>query len=172
MKLVPNLVIWLLFASATCSAQISSPDQTLSKIVPALLRHTSIPLRLPTYLPSFDIGDFHAIIKSADETAYIIILGATADCGGQHVCSYGALIGTARPLNDLDFYAISDRKPVFVPLHRHINGYFYPPVCKACCSDSLIAWTEGKYHYIIGLKAEGKPDMIRAANSAIDAAIW
>ena len=151
-------------------AQISPPEQAFSKIVPALVRKTSVPLRLPSDLPHLGESDFQAIINSADETGYIIVLGATPDCEGQHVCSYGALIGTSRPLKDIDFYAVSERKGVMMKLHHGIVGHFYNTVCNAYCSDSLIVWTEGQYHYIIGLKAESKSNVIRAANSAIDAA--
>jgi hypothetical protein len=117
MKPSRNFVIWLLVGCVMCSAQISPSDQTFSKIVPDLLRKTFVPLRIPTYLPNLNSGDFHAFINSAEESGYIIVLGATVDCEGQHVCSYGALIGTAHPLKELDFYAVSDRKAALVPLH-------------------------------------------------------
>lgn len=170
MRAAPTFVIWSLFACVMCPAQTSLLDQTFSKIVPILLRQTSVPLRLPAYLPGLGNRDFHAIITSADETGYIIVLGATPDCEGQHVCSFGALIGTAHPMKDINFYAVSDRKGASVSLHHGIKGDFYDTICAAYCSDSLIVWTEGRYHYIIGLKAESKPNVIRAANSAIDAA--
>lgn len=51
-----------------------------------------------------------------------------------------------------------------MPLHHGITGDFYNRICAAYCSDTLMAWTEGKYHYIIGLEAESKLNMIRAAN--------
>lgn len=37
--------------------------------------------------------------------------------------------------------------------------------CAAYCSDTLMAWTEGKYHLIIGVEAESKSNVIRVANS-------
>jgi hypothetical protein len=113
MKPTRNLLIGFLLACFTCSAQISPSDQVFSKVVPALLHRTSVPLRLPTHIPGLEKGEFHAIINSADETGYIVVLGATPDCEGQHVCSYGALIGTAHPLKDLDFYGVSERKTLF-----------------------------------------------------------
>jgi len=153
-----------------CSAQISPSEKVFSTVIPALLRETSVPLRLPTYLAGLQKGDFYAIVTSADETGYTIVLGATPDCKGEHICSYGALIGTTHSLKDLSFYAVSDRKAISVPLHHGITGDFYDAMCAAYCSDSLMVWSEGKYHYIIGLKAESKPNVIRTANSAIDAA--
>jgi len=170
MKSARSFLICSVVACLTASAQISPSDQVFSKIVPALLLKTSVPLRVPTYLPALKKGDFHAIINSADQTGYIVVLGATPDCRGEHVCSYGALIGTDHPLRDLDFYVVSDRKAASVPLHHGITGNFYDTTCAAYSSDTLMVWTEGKYHYIIGLKAESKSNVIRAANSAIDAA--
>jgi len=170
MRATPTFVIWSLFACVMCPAQTSPQDQTFSKIVPSLLRQTSVPLRLPTQVPGLENESFHAIINSVDGTGYIIVLGATPDCKGEHACSYGALVGTVRPPKDLDFYAVSGRKAASVPLHHGIKGDFYDSICGAYCSDSLIVWAEGRYHYIIGLKAESMPNVIRAANSAIDAA--
>ena len=165
-----TLLICSLLACFTCWAQISPSDQAFSKIVPVLLRKTTVPLRIPTYLPGLEEGDFHAIVNAADETGYVIVFGATPDCEGQNFCSYGAMIGTIRPLKDLDFYDVSRAKSLRVALHHGIRGDFYDAICAAYCSDSLMVWTEGKYHYIIGLKAERKLNVIRAANSAIDAA--
>ena len=162
MRSTCTLLMFSLLACFGSSAQISSSDQVFSKIVPALIRKTSVPLRIPTYLPGLGNGDFHAIINSADEAGYIIVLGATPDCEGQHVCSYGALIGTAHPLRDLDFYNVSRAKSLRVHLHQGVIGDFYATTCAAYCDDSLMVWTEGKYHYIIGLKAESKSNMIRA----------
>jgi len=101
---------------------------------------------------------------------YIVVLGATPNCEGQPACSYGALIGTARPLKDLNFYSISEQKAALVSLHHNVKGSFYAPRCGAYCSDSVVVWAEGKFRYIIGLKAGSQRDVIRAANSAIDAA--
>ena len=142
--------------------------KVFSEAVPLLRQKTSVPIRIPTEIPGLDAeDDLYAIVKSADETGYIVILGATPDCEGQHVCSYGTLTGTRRPFNKIDDF--TDRRRTRVKLWNGINGYFYDFVCGAYCSDSLIAWTEGKYHYIIGLKAERQTNMIKVANSAIRA---
>jgi hypothetical protein len=152
------------------SADITSPQSQIikvySKAVPLLHQKTSVPLRLPAQVSGLD-DDVYAIVKSVDNTGYVVILGATPDCEGQHVCSYGTLIGTSRPLNKIDEYGISDRRGTPVRLQHGVKGRFYETVCGAYCSDSLIVWTEGNYHYVIGLKAERKSGMIVAANSAI-----
>lgn len=144
--------------------------KVFSEAVSVLRQKTSVPIRIPTEVPGLDAeNNLYATVKSADETGYTVALGATPDCGGQHVCSYGTLIGTTRPFNEIDDYGFTDRHRTRVMLRNGINGYFYDSVCGAYCSDSLIVWTEGKYRYIIGLKAERRSNMIKVANSAIRA---
>jgi hypothetical protein len=156
----------------TSKSDASGPQpqiiKVFSKAAALLHQKTSVPLRLPTHVSGLDgEGEVYAIVKSANETGYVVILGATPDCEGQHVCSNGTLIGTSRPLSQVDEYAINDRRGILVRLQHGLKGYFYESVCGAYCSDSLIVWTEGNNHYIIGLKAQRKSDMIGAANSAI-----
>ncbi len=168
----------LICVCGTYPTQISpgspKPQSHLMKVfsgaVPMLRQKTSVPIRIPTQVPGLDAeDDLYAIVKSADETGYTVVLGATPDCEGQHVCSYGTLIGTTRPFNTIDDYGFKDRRRTRVRLRNGISGYFYDTVCEAYCSDSLVVWTEGKYRYIIGLKAERQSNMIKVANSAIRA---
>jgi hypothetical protein len=113
--------------------------------------------------------ELYAVVKSVDETGYVVVLGATADCEGEHVCSYGTMIGTSRPLDQIDEYDVTRRPRTLVKLRRGLTGHFYASVCGAYCSDSFITWTEGTYHYIIGLKAGRRSDLIGSVNSAIEA---
>lgn len=125
-----------------------------------------MPLRLPTYFPGVQADTkLYATVVSANATGYEVILGFESDCEGQNNCRYGTLIGTTLPLDQLE--ELQGRKRSVVTLERGIRGYYYDSVCHAYCSDSLVAWTEGRYHYVLGLKAERKPNVIRAANSAI-----
>ena len=141
-----------------------------SEAATVLRQKTSVPIRIPTEIPSLDSeDDVYAIVKSADETGYAVVLGAIPDCEGQHVCSYGTLIGTTRPFKEIDDYEFADRRSKRVVLWNGIRGDYYGSVCAAYCDDSLIVWTEGKYRYIIGLKAEKQSNMIKVANSAIRA---
>ncbi len=78
------------------------------------------------------------------------------------------MIGTLRPLDRIDEYDVTRRPRTPVKLRDGLNGYFYPSVCGAYCSDSFITWTEGTYHYIIGLKAETRSNLLAAVNSAIE----
>lgn len=144
--------------------------KVFSEAATVLRQKTSVPIRIPTEIPSLDAeNDLYAIVKSADGTGYAVILGATPDCEGEHVCSFGTLIGTTRPLNEIEDYEVTDRRRKQVVLWNGIRGYYYDSVCGAYCNDSLIVWTEGKYRYIIGLKAEKQSNMIKVANSAIRA---
>lgn len=152
-----------------CSNSLFPISGALTKAVIAVRSKTSVPIRLATCVSGFDsANELHAIVKSVDRSTYIVVLGATPECEGQHVCSYGTMIGTSLPLNRIREYDVTRRPRSPVNLHRGIKGYFYASVCGAHCGDSLITWTEGAYHYIIGLKAEERRNLIASVNSAID----
>jgi hypothetical protein len=154
-------------AVVLCSAQLSHLIEVLAEVAPTLRDTTSVPLRFPSHIPILDKEtELYAITRSVDGTGYEVVLGATPDCRGQHACSYGFLIGTTRPISSI----VSDRRGSAVALFRGINASFYDTVCGGYCNESLIVWSEGKYHYIIGLKAEKKSNMILVANSAIEGA--
>lgn len=151
--------------------QTSHLAEGLAKLRPVLHNRTAVPLRIPASIPELDdVQDIHAIVETATADEYLIVLGATPDCEGQHVCSYGALIGTSKPLASLDFYRPEGRKGTSVVLRGAIRGYYYEPECGAYCSDSFLVWTEGKYNYVVGLKVGTQKTLIQAANSAIAAA--
>ena len=146
----------------------------LSEAASAVRPKTTVPLRLPTDVAGLNNAgknDLYAIVQSADETGYSIILGAIPDCAGAHVCSYGTLIGTTRPLSKIDQYQIVGRKGMSpAKLANGINAQtYYDYECRPYCADSLVVWSEGKFNYVIGLKGAKKSDLIRAANSAIRA---
>jgi hypothetical protein len=153
-----------------CLNSMSPVSKVFTSAVIVLRSKTSVPLRLPTCVWGLDSGnDLYAIVKSVTENGYVVVLGATPDCEGQHVCSYGTIIGTSRPLDQVDEYDVTRRPRTLVKLRRGLTGYFYASICGAYCSDSFIAWTEGSYHYIIGLKAEKKSNLLGSVNSAIEA---
>lgn len=111
--------------------------------------------------------ELHAVIKSSDRSGYVVILGATSDCQGQHACSYGTFIGTSRSLDQIDEYSLQGRKGMHVALAHGIQGTFYEAECAAYCNDSLMVWSEGDFHYIIGIKGERESDLVRTVDSAI-----
>lgn len=173
MKRIPSLVIVLLLVGAIrCSVYAAKPQSYVTKafsLVTAKLRgKTLVPLRLPTFIRGLeDETELYAVVKSADKAGYVVVLGATPDCQGQHVCSYGTFIGTSRPLDQIDEHGLRDQRGTPIALARGIKGTFYESKCGAYCSDALITWSEGSFHYVIGIKAEEKTDLIRTANSAI-----
>jgi len=157
-------------SEAHCLGSLFPTNSAYTKAVTVLQSKTSVPFRLPTCVWGLDSNDeVHVIVKSADEVGYALVLGASPDCNGQHSCSYGTVIGTLRPLDQIDEYNVTRRPRTRVKLHHRLRGYFYAPVCNAYCSDSFITWTEGRYNYIIGLKAEKKSDLLASVNSAIEA---
>lgn len=157
----------VLVAVSLCSAQTSHVADALAKIAPILREKTAVPLRFPSSIPVLDNETaLYAITRSVDQTAYWVVLGATPDCYGQHQCSYGFFVGTTRPVRDF----VGDKRGSAVELRNGVNGSFYDTVCGAYCDESLIVWNEGRYNYIIGLKAEKKSTMVQVANSAIESA--
>ena len=146
----------------------SAISKAYAKALPVLHKKTSVPLRLPTQgLGLEGEQDLFAIVESADDTTYIVDLAATPDCYREHACSYGTFVGTSRPLHEIQGYGFEDREGISVGLRHGLKGRYYKGLCGAYCSDSRIVWTEGRFHYIIGLKAATKRDIVRSANSSI-----
>jgi hypothetical protein len=139
-----------------------------TKAIMTVRSKSSVPLRLPACVSGLGSEDeLYAVVKSADESGYVIVLGASPDCEGQHVCSYGTMIGTSRPLDQNDEYDVTRRPKTLIKLRGGLKGYYYAPVCGAYCSDSFITWTDGAYNYIIGLKAGKMSDLLTSVNSAM-----
>ena len=157
-------------SKADCLGSLSPITDVYAKALIVLRSKTTVPLCLPTCILGLDSKDaLYAVAKSADKDEYVVVLGATPDCKGQHVCSYGTVIGTSRPFDQIDEYDVTRRPRTLVKLRNGFAGYFYASVCGAYCSDSFITWTEGRYHYIIGLKAEKGSNLLASVNSAIQA---
>ena len=151
------------------------PSSVFKKLEPALRKATTVPLRLPAFLPSMD--DKHPIftnLGSVDSSHYEIYLGWLPDCEGRNVCSYGSLYGgVSRFLSPQEEAARDDdedRAKLMVQpveLSGGITGQFVDAVCYAYCTESYIRWREGRFYYAIGMKAERKETLMKVANSAI-----
>jgi len=140
--------------------------QRLRDYLPQLKEKTSIPLRLITYFPRLGkADDLYVNVISADSTRYEIVLAFDPDCLGQNVCGYGILVGTTLPFNEIP--DIEEQKWVPVTLAGGIKARYYDTQCHAYCSYSMVAWSEGKWRYLVELKAERKWLVIKAANSAL-----
>ena len=138
----------------------------LREYLPQLKEKTTVPPRLTTYFPRLGkADDLYVNVLSADSTGYEIVLGFTPDCEGQNVCGYGRLIGTTRSFNEIK--EIEGQKWVPVTLAGRIKARYYDTQCAAYCSYSVVAWSEGKWHYLVEFRAERKSLVIRAANSAL-----
>ncbi len=170
------LVASLIAAVAVSYGQTSRPAHpkpsrvaiALSKVIPELQQKTSVPLRLPTRIPALDNEqDLYAIVTAVEKDRYVVVLGATPDCEGQHVCTFGTAMGASRPLSELNEDDMNGRWTA-VRLTHGIKGRFRAFTCAAYCGESVVSWSEGKYHYAIGMKAEKKAVLISIANSAID----
>src|SRR5690348_16703240 len=139
MKVITRLVLGSLFLSllcpagqaqvqrsgAPCSGSRSVVSNAFAKAIVTLRAKTPVPPRLPTCVPGMGSEDeAYAIVKSADESGYVVVLGATPDCRGQHVCSYGTMIGTLHPLVQIDKYDVTRRPRSAVKLRGGLRGYF------------------------------------------------
>ena len=150
------------------SKPISQVARVFSQAAATLSQRTSVPLRFPSFMRGLEAEtELYVVVQSADRTGYVVVLGATPDCQGQHVCSYGTFIGTSQELDQIHEYSFRDQSGTRVTLAHGIKGTFYETQCAAYCSDSKVVWSEGNYHYIIGIKGERKADLVRTINSAI-----
>ena len=158
---------WNAQAGAAAADAKSYDPVFFSQFRSVLASKTPVPPRLPSYFPRVVAKkELFVKIDSADETGYKIYMGFDPDCDGQSMCRFGTLIGTTLPLDKIS--DLEGRKSVPVPLQNDINGFYYDAECQASCNDSMVAWSEGKYQYVLGLKAEEKAYVTKAANSAIN----
>jgi hypothetical protein len=153
--------------AGSASADARSYDPVFfSQFRSVLQSKTPVPPRLPTYFPRIVAKkELYVKIDTADETGYKVYMGLVEDCDGQSACRFGTLIGTTLPFDQIS--DLEGRKSVPVRLQNGINGFYYESQCQASCNDSMVAWTEGKYQYVLGLKAEEQAYVVKAANSAI-----
>jgi len=133
--------------------------------IQAVLRgRTKVPLRLPTFIPSYsdEENPLFAILQSADPQGYDVELAWADPCGGANWCHIGEIVGSSRPIPSSEGH----RTPV--SLHSGLTGYFIEFTCGAHCDDSEIQWTESGYHYSIRGKAEKRTVLMKMVDSAIE----
>jgi hypothetical protein len=115
---------------------------------------------VPTAEPRFvlavvsNAAGIHSAVSATTTTSRTLACGSLFRPNvtpSQAACRYGTVIGTNRSFQRLD--GLRDKRPNPVRLRGGIKGFFYDTVCTVFCSDSYVAWSEGKYHYVIGLKA-------------------
>jgi hypothetical protein len=145
-------------------SSVQKPSFIFRKIEPVLRRESIVPPRLPSFLPYVDEKHpIYPILRSANHSGYDIFLATEKDCLAG-ACEYGELLGSSTPIKEE-----SDGVRVRVTLPGGIEGYFIDFTCGANCSDSYVGWTEGDYHYSVGMKTGKREQLIKIANSAIAA---
>jgi hypothetical protein len=129
-----------------------------------LTDHTSVPLRLPTFIPPYadDKNPLYAILDSVSPHDYGVQIAWAKDCQGGNWCHLGEIIGSTLP-------PPSDGPRSRVELGFGLHGYFVNFTCGAHCDDAGIYWAEGGYYYSIAMKAEKKQILLKMARSAIAA---
>jgi hypothetical protein len=137
----------------------------LRAIVPEIKKHCPVPPRFMTYFPRLEkADDLFVNVQRVDSRGYEVVVAFTSDCEGQNNCGYAVLRGTKAPLKEI----VPESKWVPVTLRHGIKARYYDSECYASCSYSVVAWMEGKWRYTVELKAEEKPIVVKAANSAVD----
>jgi hypothetical protein len=142
----------------------SSQVQGYDAIRATLTKHTSVPLRLPTFIPPYadDKNPLNAILDSVSSHDYRVQIAWAKDCQGGNWCHLGEIIGSTLP-------PPSDGPRSPVELGFGLHGYFVNFTCGAHCDDAGIYWAEGGYYYSIAMKAERKQILLKMARSAIAA---
>jgi len=147
------------------------PEQAISvfREIESKIRQTSqVPLVLPLYLPYFDKANpIYAVLRSANRSSYDVLLANAIPCEGANWCLYGSVRGADAPF-DHTFNDLSP-KARSVRLHHGITARFIESECATYCTQAYIEWSEKGFYYSIGLKAGTLDQLIKIANSAIDA---
>ena len=141
---------------------VQRPLFVFDKLVPELRRKSNIPPRPPAFLPGVTRKDpIYAILESADNFGYEILLAHDLSCQGENGCLYGSVEAGVSPFNR------DGRQGIPLELDRGIKAEFIETICHAYCNESYIQWQEGRFYYSIGIKGEKQAFLTRAANSAI-----
>ena len=151
-------------SKAQASTHAPKPNHIFNEIVPLLRQKSSVPLRLPEYVPYSDDKEaaLYGILDVAGPDGYSIQLAWTKDCEGGNACHVGYIGGSKIPPSHP-----TDRHIVPVTLTGGIKASFVDFDCGAHCDDASLTWTEGDFHYEISLKAGDMKALVRMANSAI-----
>jgi hypothetical protein len=174
--LLTSLVIALLPPSPVAANSQSQPNAIFAELIPTVRQKTRVPLRLPAFVPFSDADNkeekrgageetLYAILDHANTDSYSIQLAFGKDCEGGNACHVGELGGSTVFHDDYP-----DQPKIPVKLRGGIRGFFVVATCGAHCDDSVIYWSEKKYHYLVALKAGSKKELLQMANSAIEVA--
>lgn len=152
------------------NTQGSSVSAVFRQVEPVLRRESSVPPKLPRFLPFMDESHpIHAVVQSAKASGYSILLANALPCEGANWCLYGTARGSTQPISREG----KAGKAVPVLLQGGIKASFFDSECDTYCSQAYIDWQENGYYYSIGVKGPNpmRKALIKVANSAVGATV-
>ncbi len=133
-----------------------------SQILPKLKGKTQVPIFIPSLLDSEKL--YYQITAKAD--SYTISMEYTADCRGAGACSFGEI--RAQKGGDFSTKMEGVTKTLKnVQLAGGVKGVFHNG-CGAYCTAS-VEWKSQGFLYTVAIKNGREADVIKIANSAIQA---
>lgn len=160
-RTVALLATIALLVAASPSGKSINATRAFALIAPKLKAATRVPVFLPTRLPSWvDAGPF-AIIEQSSATHYAVDIAAVADCNGAHVCSFGHVYGSSKPLSIDDIPGGG----TWVVLGSGVKVRYVGSVNYAYPSDAVLAWQSGGNYYAITLKGGSLADLAATMRS-------
>ncbi|MFB8793460.1 MAG: hypothetical protein U7126_04315 [Microcoleus sp.] len=134
----------------------------VSEILPNLKGKTQVPIFIPSIPASEKL--YYQITAKAD--SYTISMEYTADCRGAGACSFGEIRGQKGGEFSTKIEGVT-KTLKNVQLAGGVKGVFHNG-CGAYCTAS-IEWKNQGFFYTIAIKNGGEADLIKMANSAIQA---
>lgn len=135
----------------------------VSEILPKLKGKTQVPIFIPSSIP-ISQKLYYQITAKAD--SYTISMEYTADCRGAGACSFGEIRGQKGGEFSTKIEGVT-KTLKNVQLAGGVKGVFHNG-CGAYCTAS-IEWKNQGFFYTIAIKNGGEADVIKMANSAIQA---
>jgi len=136
------------------------------EVEPTIRSKSSVPPRLPRFLPYVDESHpIHAIIQTVTTSSYSILLANAVPCEGSNWCLYGTVRGSAQSFSNEG----KARKAAPILLQGSIKASFFDSECGTCCSQAYIEWQENGFYYSIGIKGPNPMSKVltKAANSSL-----
>jgi hypothetical protein len=152
--------------AGTQPASAPGASAVFQEVEPALRSDSSVPPKLPRFLPFADEAHpIHAVVQSATTSSYSILLANALPCDGANWCLYGTVSGSTQPISREG----KAGKAVPVILQGGIKASFFDSECDTHCSQAYVEWQENSYYYSIGIKGPNpmRKTLIKVANSAV-----
>ncbi|MFM9263898.1 hypothetical protein [Tychonema sp. BBK16] len=142
-------------------AQAGTPV-AVNEILPKLKGKTQVPIFIPSILASEKL--YYQITAKAD--SYTISMEYTADCRGAGACSFGEIRAQKGGAFSTKMEGVT-KTLKNVQLAGGMKGVFHNG-CGAYCTAS-VEWKAQGVLYTVAIKNGGEADVIKIANSAIQA---